>query len=583
MTCLPRHVLAPLAVVCLSFAIVSCAASKSQSFKMSFLPATPSAELEPIAEPPAADHPMYRSEMPILPALALPPRPSEADLRIRRAEEQFESGKRAYQDGNSDEARKSFNRAVDILLGTPENAADRQKMERRLDEMVNSIYRYDLDGLGSGEASDKVAYDKSPLDSIIEMTFPIDPQLRPKVKEEIQATLSQLPLEESDAVVSYIHFFSTEKGKRILTAGLRRAGRYKPLIQRVLSEEGVPAELIFLAQAESGFLPRAVSNKAAAGMWQFVQFRGREYGLNQTPYSDDRLDPEKATRAAARHLKDLFNHFGDWYLAMAAYNCGPGCVDRAVQRTGYADFWSLRDLRVLPRETTNYVPLILAMTIMAKNPKDYGLEDVELDKALEYDKLTVTAHTNLALIADAADRPISDIRELNPALLKSLAPAGYEVRLPKGSLNTVSAALDTVPAANRAAWRLHHVEQGETLASIAQHYGASASSIAGANHNFVAAPNAGDLLLIPASYQEPRTAMAKRAVTRVATTRTAALKQTHATSSRYAANRVSSRTANAFKATPVARKATVSRRVPPKVLHRRASLPGVATANASMR
>ena len=136
------------------------------------------------------------------------------------------------------------------------------------------------------------------------------------------------------------------------------------MIQRVLDEEGVPQELIHLAQAESGFIPRAVSRKAAGGMWQFLAWRGQQYGLMQTKYTDDRMDPEMATRAAAHHLHDLYNEFGDWYLAIAAYNCGPGNVEKAVERTGYADFWELRSHGLLPAETTNYVPIILAMTII---------------------------------------------------------------------------------------------------------------------------------------------------------------------------------------------------------------------------
>src|SRR5204862_2204230 len=179
------------------------------------------------------------------------------------------------------------------------------------------------------------------------------------------------------AVVSFIKFFSSPKGQRILLGGMQRSGKYKAMIERILAEEGLPEELIFLAQADSGFQPRAVSNKACVGIWQFAQFRGREYGLNQTPSTDDRMDPEKATRAAARHLHDLYEHFGDWYLAMAAYNCGPGCVDKAVQRTGYADFFRLAELRALPRETMNYVPLIVAMTIVAKNANDYGLGEID--------------------------------------------------------------------------------------------------------------------------------------------------------------------------------------------------------------
>ena len=173
--------------------------------------------------------------------------------------------------------------------------------------------------------------------------------------------------------------------------GFQRAGQYKAMIQRVLAEEGVPQELIYLAQAESGFLPRAVSYAAAGGMWQFIQSRGNQYGLEQTAYSDDRYDPEKATRAAARHLNDLYAEFGDWYLAIGAYNCGPGGIERAIERTGYADFWELRARGALPAETKNYVPIILAMTIMGKNAKEYGLDDVTPESPVEYDTVEMSA------------------------------------------------------------------------------------------------------------------------------------------------------------------------------------------------
>src|SRR6266700_1112211 len=259
----------------------------------------------------------------------------------------------------------------------------------------------------------------------MEMTFPVDPKLKTKVREELQATVSQLPLSVNDSVLGFIHFFSG-RGKKTMIAGMQRAGRYRPLIQRILDEEGVPQELIYLAQAESGFLPRAVSNKKATGMWQFVQFRGREYGLMQTPYSDDRLDPEKATRSAARHLRDLFEKFGDWYLAIAAYNCGPGCVEKAVEHTGYADYWELRARHAIPAETTNYVPIILALTIMSKNAAEYGLDQIARDQPLEYDTVQVTAPTNLALVGDLTDTPTAELREYNPALLRGVAPGGFD-------------------------------------------------------------------------------------------------------------------------------------------------------------
>jgi membrane-bound lytic murein transglycosylase D len=318
----------------------------------------------------------------------------------------------------------------------------------------------------------------------------------------LEATVSQLPLSFNDSVLGFINFFSG-RGRSTLIAGLQRAGRYRPLIQRILDEEGVPQELVYLAQAESGFLPRAVSNKQATGMWQFVQFRGRQYGLMQTPYSDDRLDPEKATRSAARHLRDLYTEFGDWYLAIAAYNCGPGNVERAVERTGYADFWELRSRNVLPIETTNYVPIILAMTIMGKNPKEYALDDVVPDAPLEYDTATMTSPTNLALVADLTETPVSELQSLNPALLKNVAPAGYQLNVPRGTADSLLAAVQNVPAERRATWRMHKVESGETLATIGKRYGAAPSAIAAVNRMASESPETGDRLVIPQSAAMP--------------------------------------------------------------------------------
>jgi membrane-bound lytic murein transglycosylase D len=429
----------------------------------------------------------------------------EIETILEKAEQRFQAGKRAYLSGDMDEARIEFDRALDVMLSAPEDLPDRRQLETRMDEMVDAIYRFDLDHLGAGESKEAVVYDRSPLETMLGLTFPVDPKLKLKVKEEIQASVSQLPLEENDTVLSYINFFSTERGRKILLYGLRRAGRYKPLIQRILDEEGVPRELMSLAQAESAFMPRAVSNKQATGMWQFMSYTGSEYGLHADGTFDDRLDPEKSTRAAARHLRDLYNMFGDWYLAMAAYNCGPNCVDHAVQRTGFADFWELAERKALPQQTMNYVPLILAMTVIAKNPADYGLENIDADRPLEYDTFSVAAPTSLDLIADAAERPVSELREMNPALLKPVAPAGYAVHVPKGTVNAVVAAIETIPDIHRASWRLHRVELGETLAAISKRFSASADSIASANNRTVEAPEAGDLLVIPSAsvYQRP--------------------------------------------------------------------------------
>jgi membrane-bound lytic murein transglycosylase D len=485
----------------------SCATTAPpRQFRTYFVPPAPLGSHTPLPvaiEPPALTIAWYANEVPNL-SSSLPavPRPSDTDFLIKRADDRFAAGKRALQEGRIEDARKEFDRAVEVLLTAPDNLADRARLERHVDQLIESIYRYDVDQFGAGQPEPEISFEKSPIDDLLQMTFPIDPSLRNKVQEQIRVTASQLPLEENDAVVSYINFFSSTRGKKILGAGLRRSGRYKPMILRILREEGVPEELIFLAQAESGFAPRAMSRARCVGVWQFAAFRGKEYGLNQTPATDDRMDPERATRAAARHLHDLYNHFGDWYLAMAAYNCGPGCVDHAIQRTGFADFWTLRRLNVLPKETANYVPAILAMTIIGKNAKDYGLDDLDLEKPVEYDTIELESPTHLALMADAVDRPLAELRELNPSLLKSVAPAGMSIHVPKGSLPQVETAFQSVPPNRRDAWRLQRLATEDSFATLARQYNTAAALVSSANRDEL--PDAGSFVVIPAAYPGDR-------------------------------------------------------------------------------
>jgi len=489
-----------------------CGYNEHTKFQTAFLPSTPHPAAPEVAEPPSLEpNPYLHSEVPKVIAQRTISVPSEADYLMQRADQAFQRGRRFYQANDLQEARREFDSAIDLMLeASASNPPDRQAFEARLDEMVDAIHRYDLAGLGAGVDVDAARFDKAPIDDLLQMTFPVDPKLKDKVKDQVQATASQLPLSVNDAVLSYINFFSG-RGRRTLMAGLERAGRYRPLISRILQEEGVPQELIYLAQAESGFLPRAVSYAAAGGMWQFLTWRGHEYGLLQSQYSDDRYDPEKATRASARHLHDLYNMFGDWYLAMAAYNCGPLNVQRAVERTGYADFWELRARHVLPAQTNNYVPVILAMTIMAKNAAEYGLDGVVPDAPLEYDTIEVASLTNLALVADLTDAPLQELVDLNPALLRGVAPAGYALHVPKGTGSMLSASLQMIPADRRASWRMHKVASGETLASIGKHYGMTASSIAAANGMKTDSPATGDHLLIPVAYRTPAPAVARHA------------------------------------------------------------------------
>jgi membrane-bound lytic murein transglycosylase D len=503
---------------------------------MAFLPPAshvsgPAIELD---EPPVIEPNLYLKDVP--PFLLTDPqfssRRTRADSLVERANRRFEAGKRYYQSNDIGNARREFDAAIDSMLdASDQNPTDRAEYERKLDAMVDAIHRLDLTGLGASAAVEEGQFEKAPLEDILQMTFPVDPKLKDKVREQVAATVSQLPLAVNDAVLGYIHFFSS-RGHKTLVGGLQRSGRYRPMIQRILDEEGLPQELIHVAQAESGFIPRALSRKAAGGMWQFLKWRGNEYGLQQTRYTDDRMDPEKATRAAARHLRDLYQEFGDWYLAIAAYNCGPVVVERAVERTGYADFWEIRSRGALPLETTNYVPVILAMTIMEKNAAEYGLDGIQLDPPMSFDTVEVSAPTSLALVSDITDTPGPELAALNPAVLKGIVPEGYALHVPKGSGNQLLAALQLIPAEHRNSWRVHQVGAGETLAAIGKRYSTLHGSIAAANHLSSAEAAEGDRLLIPAALRVEapirRTTTARTTVARTSAHRRTPVRSTSA-------------------------------------------------------
>lgn len=430
---------------------------------------------------------------------------SATDPRFEKAQELFASGKALFQQGKKDQARREFDQAIDLLLAATENAPDRARLEKKLEDLIDRIYRFDLE-MGAGELEQTV-FEKSPLDEIREISLPVDPQLKANVTEQLKLSQSQLPLVLNDAVLSFINYFTSERGRRTLVYGFKRAGRYKPMISKILAEEGVPQELIYLAQAESGFSPRAVSYMAAAGMWQFITFRGQEYGLKQSQWHDDRLDPEKATRAAARHLKDLYNQLGDWHLALAGYNCGPMCVDSAVRRTGYADYWQLRSRNALPRETANYVPIILAMAIIGKNPKIYGLDQLEVDAPVESESVAIDANTGLQLIADATETPLATIKEMNPTFIHNVIPRGLEVKVPMGTGAEVNTLLAKVPADKRLSWRMHKMQAGESLESISRAYRSSSSLISQANEGLAAdEATQGQVLVVPVTPEVPRVA-----------------------------------------------------------------------------
>jgi membrane-bound lytic murein transglycosylase D len=340
----------------------------------------------------------------------------------------------------------------------------------------------------------------APLDAANEVTFPPNEELTAKVAAELRTTKSDFPLVINDYVAGFISYFSNSPGGHAhLLRSLERAGKYKEMISKNLRAEGVPQDLIYLAVAESGFQPQAMNARSGAGgMWQFMPTGA--YGLARNGWFDERFDPEKSSKAYAKYMKMLYDQFGDWYLAMAAYDWGPGNVQRAVMKTGYADFWELYKRNVLPGETKNYVPGIIAAIIMAKNPEQYGLDSMVPDPAVISDTVNVDYAIDLRLVADVTGASLGEIVALNPSLLRMTTPRDmtFDLHLPEGTKDAFAERIKQIPEEKRTSWRFHEVRTGESLESIASALHARPSEIATANELTAGqSVAAGDELVIP--------------------------------------------------------------------------------------
>jgi membrane-bound lytic murein transglycosylase D len=339
-------------------------------------------------------------------------------------------------------------------------------------------------------------------------TFPalIDPKLKKTVEDEVLEVAHDLPIEINDRVLGFLDYYQNGRGRGAIEVGMERAGKYQPMIEKILKEEGVPLDLIYLCQAESAFEPRALSRAAAKGMWQFISSRGKEYGLRQTWWIDERSDPEKSTRAAARHLKDLYTEFGDWYLAMAAYNSGPVRVQRALEKTGADNFWTLAEKKALPKETINYVPNILALTIIGKNPEKYGF-NVTSAPPVETERVSVDKATDLRVIAEAIDVPIEQLRALNTHILRWTTPPDdpdFQLVLPRGYAGKFNEQISSLPESKRVLFREHVVRKGDTLGLIAKKYGTTPADLVQANNlGKIPVLKTGQTLIIPMSGVNP--------------------------------------------------------------------------------
>ena len=452
----------------------------------------PQAQGTPAATPSIVEEPPQQAKTPEKPAAETAPAANESTEQkastpdpvselIDQVEKEYQAGLANYHAGKDEEAKKNFDSALNTLLGSKFDVRSDERLQKEFDRVVEGVNAAYPGGPSEADAQQKS--EPAPIDETNGITPAPDAGTKAKVEAELKHTRSDLPLMMTDQVAGYISYFSG-RGRGVFERALARSGRYRSMMLPILKEEGVPQDLIYLAQAESGFHPLAVSRAGARGIWQFMGSRARGYGLSHNMWVDDRQDPEKSTRAAARHLKDLYNQFGDWYLAMAAYNSGPGTVQAAVRRTGYADFWELYNRNVLPKETKNYVPIILAVTIMAKNPSQYGLDDVVMEKPADFDTITINYPVDLRLVAECVGSTPGELQDMNPSLLRMTTPreGKFELHLPAGTRQDYETAIAAIPPDMRLWWRYHTVHAGDTLASLARTYHTTARQITEANH-----------------------------------------------------------------------------------------------------
>lgn len=296
-------------------------------------------------------------------------------------------------------------------------------------------------------------------------------QLEEAIDETAEEKPYQIPMILNDSVENHLEYFKT-RGRDNFQIWLNRSARYIPFMQNILRDKNLPEDLVYVAMIESGFNPYAVSWAKAVGPWQFMPATGKLYGLKIDWWVDERKDPVKSTHAAAEHLKDLYNLFGSWPLALASYNAGAGKVQRAVLRTRSDDFWDLKASRHIRRETKNYIPKYMAATIIAKNPEAYGFTAPD-GEDYSFDEVTILESIDLRLAARCAGISYEEIKELNSELKRWVTPPGaenYVLRIPKGSKETFLAALSAVPADQKITWERHLIIKGDTLHGLAKQY-----------------------------------------------------------------------------------------------------------------
>ncbi len=457
----------------------------------------------------AAPAPLSAPQLPVQAAPVPPPsiditqKPSfdPADEVIKESQARFLEGEKDLKAGFLERARRNFDLSLEIVLRAGTAINQQERVERHREGLIDRIHAYEIAALKEGDGFTEETYESAPIDEFASGDVPLtfDPRSRTLAEETLKQVPHDIPLVINDTVLRFLDYFQN-RGRKAMEMGMRRSGRYRDMISRVLAEEGVPQDLIYLCQVESSFKPLALSNKKCKGMWQFDAWRGQYYGLRQNWWIDERSDPEKSSRAAARHLKDLYGQFGDWFLAMAAYNTGPGNIERAIERTGFADYWELVKRGTLHPDTVAYIPMILAVAIISKDPLKYGFE-VTPDAAVSVERVQIDSAVDLRLAAETLDIGFAELKELNPHVRRFTTPRNdpeFALYLPAGSKGKFLEEMAVIPEEMRVSWRMHRVEGGETLSMIARKYHTTPAAISQANNLTERRPiQVGGKLIIP--------------------------------------------------------------------------------------
>lgn len=433
------------------------------------------------------------------------------DHVIERANDHFRKGKLNLEDNKREQARDEFDKAIDEVLMSGLDVRANQRLQTFYLELVEKVYREEVPLIQFAPQQNAAAvvaqgapdqkfeetaktqeprlaqigfrqqgFDPSPLDPLSKLILNevekrvTDEQLA--ATEEVKNTLD-FKFTMNPLVQGYINHYQG-RGRSTMEAGLRRSGRYMKIAREAFRQIGVPEDITWLGQVESAWSPRARSWAAASGLWQFISSTGGQYGLRQTAWVDERNGIEKPTHASARYLKDLAKHYnGDWLLAMAAYNTGSLNVDRAISRAGEANFWKIYPY--IAQETRNYVPNILAVILIAKNPEKYGFRGIRPEPPMSFEHVPVLSATSLRLIAEATDTSVDQIEALNPELRRDTTPRGdnYLLRVPAGKAKQLASLLKRIPVERRDAVRVVSIVPGEELQSVSNRTGVSVATL----------------------------------------------------------------------------------------------------------